>query len=180
MRMPIEERIKQSGEKSYRVVIRKKGQEISRTFSNLDDAKVFEYYRNRLIENMANFDVPIQERVRLDDIIELKLEGINDARTIDEFKNSAKKVKENIKHHMFISELAIDDWVECFKKISCLLIPIRKNSKEMTLASPLSVRRWFAVLSSAFSYAISKGIRVENYPLQIVQKYINPKLRSKA
>lgn len=175
--MAIIERISEKGEKSYQVKIRKKGSEVTKTFSIKEDAELFEYYRTRLIENMANFNIPISERVRLRDIIELKIEGITDARTLSEFELGYKRIYENMKPHKFVCELTEQDWYDCFIKVQATQIQKRNNSKEFGILSPRSVRRIFATISSAISHAIEKGIHVVNHPLQIIQKYINPSLK---
>src|ERR1700758_1345241 len=57
---------------SYRVAIRKKGIEIYKTFSNEEDANLYVFFKERLIDNMENFDVPLNQRITLEQIIELK------------------------------------------------------------------------------------------------------------
>lgn len=176
--MSIKERISEKGVKSYRVMIRKRGQEIMKTFSAKEDAELFEYYRTKLVENMANFDVDVKDRVRLIDVIDLKIRRLKDERSCGELELSCKRVLEHMKAHTFLCELTFKDWYACFDKISKLEIPMRNNSKMMVLISPTSVRRIFAGLSSAFSTAIMSGIQIENYPLDIVQKLINPAIKS--
>lgn len=176
----INERISSKGEKTYRVQIRNKDFEQYKTFTTKEDAELFIFSRERLINNMKNFDVPINNRVRLVDIIQLKKSQIKDAdiRTICEFDMALKRCLENMKPHVFLEELTLEDWKACLDKVVILHIPIRGNAITTSLISIKSVRRLFATLSSAFSSAIASGIPIENYPLQIVQKYINPMIKN--
>lgn len=176
--MSIKETIKVNNEKSFQVIIRKKGVEICKTFSNLEDAKLFEFYRTSLVENMANYEIPLHERIRLEDIIDLKTKDIVDKRILCEFELSLKRIKNSIKPHAFVSELTYEDWEKCLETIIKLDIPARGNARTIIKMSPKSVRRIFATMSSAFSHARSKGIPIENYPLQLVQKKINPAIKS--
>ncbi len=177
----IRERIGSKGDKSYSVVIRMKDCEEQKTFMTREDAELFAFFREKLHHNMNAFKIPIKDRVRLRDVIEFKKTQIKDinSRTICEFDNAFKRAIENIKNHTFLAELSFDDWHECLKNISGLTIPIRGNAITKALISPSSIRRLFATLSSAFSTAIASGIPIENYPLQIVQKYINPMMKNK-
>jgi hypothetical protein len=177
--MAIQERPCKGGTMSYRVTIRKNATEVSKTFSNLEDAQLFEHYRTRLIECMDNFEVPASERVRLVDILDLKIRRTKEKRAVDEFYLAGKRIMDNIRKHTFVCELNYDDWVECFKKISTTEMPKRHNSKDVGLLHPKSLRRIFASLSSAFSTAIINGIDVVNHPLKIVQDIINPSMKNK-
>jgi hypothetical protein len=178
----IRERIGSKGEKSYSVVIRMKDLEEQKTFMTREDAELFAFFREKLHKNMKAFEIPIKDRVRLRDVIEFKKEQMKDKdlRTICEFDNAFKRTIENIKNHTFLGELTFDDWHECLKNISTMSLPVRGNAITRALISPSSVRRLFATLSSAFSTAIASGIPIENYPLQIVQKYINPMIKKGA
>lgn len=176
--MPIEIRKNKDGSKAYRVTIRKKGTEVTKTFSNEEDAILFENYRTRLIECMANFEVPIKDRVRLVDIVDLKIKRSSDLRSISEFELANKRVMEVMKPHIFLNELTYDDWKDAFEKIAKKEYPKRHNSPHMQLIAAKSLRRIFASLSSAFSTAIANGISLENWPLKIVQEIINPSIKA--
>lgn len=173
----IEKRIQKDGALSFRAHIRKKGIDISRTFSTREDAELFVFYRQRLIDNMSAFEIPIKDRLTLQDICELKQKTITEVRAIAEFDNAHKRIVENMKEHKFLCQLIYEDWVECLEKVSKLEIQVKYNSKIMTIISPISVRRIFATISSAFSHAISLGIPLENYALKLIQNKINPALK---
>jgi len=177
--MPVQERVSEKGVKSYRVIIRKRGQEVMKTFSEREDAELFEYYRTKLVENMANFDVPAKDRIRLMDVIDLKIRRTKDERSKAELQLTCKRILQNIKKHVFLCELNFNDWCNCFDNLSKLVVPLRNNSKMMGVIRPLSLRRIFAGLSSAFSTAIMNGIQIENYPLDVLQKIINPAIKNK-
>ena len=175
--MSIQERVNEKGQTSYRVMIRRKNQEISKTFLDKEGATLFEYHRSKLTVDKENFAIPIKDRVRLIDIIELKIRRSNDERMKGELELSYRRVMENMKDHVFLNELTYEDWMECFQKISNLQVSVRNNSKKKAPFSLLSLRRIFASLSSAFSTAVFNGIPVENHPLNIIQKKINPAIK---
>jgi hypothetical protein len=163
---------------TYHVQIRQKNLEICKSFRKLEDAQLFIFFKENLATNMHSFQVDVKDRVRLEDIIELKKKEHEDIRTIQELDNTLLRIKENMRTHFFLCELTLEDWLECLKRISTLKIPERSKAKKMNLISPLTVRRVFATISSAFSHAISLGIALENFPLQVIQRHINPSLKN--
>jgi hypothetical protein len=176
----IQERKNKDGKSSFICHIRTKGLDIKKTFYDKKDAEIFASYKERLITNMSNFEIDIKDRIRLIDVIDTKIKAYQDRRSIAEFENAYSRAIANLKPHTFLSDLTYDDWLQCCKEISSLMIPRRHGSPEMINISPLSIRRIFASLSSAFSSAIAKGIQIENYPLQVIQRYINPALKKKS
>jgi hypothetical protein len=168
----IRERTKIGGEKTYEAIIRKKGFEEWKTFSTKEDAELFAFFKEKLHRNMCNFDIPLEDRITLCDVIELKIKDMKDMRQISEFLLAKKRVQENIKPHVFLQELNIQDWVECLKNISLKKVPVRGNAVSVDFLSTSSLRRVFATLSSAFSNAISLGVNIKNHPLEVVQKHI--------
>ncbi len=173
----IVKREQKNGSVSFQVKIRRKNMEVIKTFSNREDAELFAYYRERLIENMKAYDISMKDRLTLQQICELKQKTMTERRAIAEFENSCSRIMENIKPHAFLGQLTYEDWEECLYKINNLSIPMRGGAKIMTIISPISVRRIFATLSSAFSHAIGLGIPLENYPLKLIQNKINPALK---
>lgn len=170
----IRERTLKDGSMTYNVTIRTKDCEECKTFVEKEDAELYIKYKERLLRNKENFDIQIRNRVRLCDVIDLKTKDIVDPRTLSEYRLCLERIKENIRTHTFLCELNLDDWVDCMKRIAALNLPVRVGSAELRLISPSSVRRIFASLSAAFSNAILLGIDIENYPLQVIQKHINP------
>jgi len=173
----ITERICRNKKVCYTTYIRMNDIEEKKTFLNREDAEVYADWKENLIRNFKNFNVPIRETIRLIDVFELKRELVKDQRTYDELDLSYQRVYSRLKQHIFLCELDYRDWKDCFDRISTIEIPIKHNAKTKVIISPNSVRRIFATLSSAFSSAIEKGIDIENYPAMIIQKVINPSLK---
>lgn len=167
------------GSTSFRVSIRTKNIEICKTFQNEEDAKLFIFFKEKLINNMSNFDIPIENRITLEQVIEMKLEEVDNHRSKTDFTMSASRILACLKKHTFLCELSFEDWVQACKNLSDKdVFRGSKNQHNARTPSLSTIRRVFATLSSAFSYAISKGIPVENHPLKIVQTFINDKMKT--
>lgn len=167
---------------SYRVQIRKKGTEIYKSFITEEDAKLYAFYKERLIDNMAAFDVPLKLRVNLRQIIELKISSLDKTpkRAAEEFETAYARVSKYIKENKFIIDISMDDWLNIAK--SMLQDDVFYGSKTENgkrKMSLLTLRRYFANISSAISYAQSQGIEIDNLPLKVIQTYINPKIKNK-
>lgn len=166
----ISERLNKDGTIVFRVYIRKKDCEISKTFYNKEDAELYVFYKENLLNNMSNFEVDIKERVTLNQIMELKLQNFNNKRTREDFINTVKKMQPFISK-TFLHEMDYEDWILVAKGL--LDTKIINNGKERQECLSLSsVRRYFACLSSAISYANELGINIENYPLKVIQQFI--------
>lgn len=152
---------------------------MSKTFSTFEDAKIFEFYKERLIENIDNFNIPIEKRIRLIDIIDMKKTMFKDPRAISELETGFKRCLKFLPAHTFLCELTFDDWHECMKKIATFPFPVKFGAKEKKPLSTMSIRRIFATTSAAFSHAISMGLSIENYPLKLIQTFLNPSIKSK-
>lgn len=163
---------------SYRVMIRKKGFEIYKTFSNEEDAKLYIFYKERLIDNMNNFDVPLKDRVTLEQLFELKKKACEgyDKRTLNELDNVFNRVKSFISENKFFHEISYDQWLSIAKSVYEMDV-FRGSKTNIIKMSPITLRRYFATLSSVISHAVSLGIAVENYPLKVLQAYINPLIK---
>src|ERR1700679_1545188 len=68
----IQERPNENGDVSYRVSIRKKGHIISKSFYTKEDAEIYAFYKERLIDLMENFEVPIEKRLTLQSIMNIR------------------------------------------------------------------------------------------------------------
>ena len=172
----IEERKNANGEISYRVLIRKKGIDISRTFDNKETAILFEFYKEKLINNMSNFDVPLNKRVTLRYIVDLKLKDvIDDMRFMSSFKVSLSEFEEIFGIEKFLHEISYEDWLEASKKIFSNSVyrgyKTEKAKRDMSLST---FKKRLAYMSSCITYAVSLGIELENHPLKVIQVYINP------
>jgi hypothetical protein len=127
---------------------------------------------------MDSFDVPINERLRLIDIIEMKKKDLTDERNKRDFDVAFERIHANLPKHVFLSELTLLHWHDCMKKLSQMVFPIKYGSQVKRTLTLVSIRRVFANISSAFSHAISLGIPLENYPLKVIQLYLNPALKN--
>jgi hypothetical protein len=160
---------------TYNVMIRKKDVEISRTFKTEEDANLYIFYKERLIDNMENFEVPLAERVTIDQLFDIKRkESINlDRRTINDIDLVCNRVKACLPEKRFYHEYTFSDWVECAKKLYNT-DSWRGSRENIIKIAPKTLKRMFGVLSSVISCAIDKGIELENHPLKVIQSFINP------
>lgn len=163
---------------SYRIQIRKKGIEIYKTFSNEEDAKLYIFYKERLIDNMTNFDIPLKDRVTLEQLFELKKKACEgyDKRTLNELDNVFNRVNSFIGENKFFHEISYDQWLSIAKSVYEMDV-FRGSKTNIIKMSPITLRRYFATLSSVISHAISLGISLENYPLKVMKTYINPLIK---
>ena len=74
----------------YRVSIRKKDQDVSKTFSNKEDAELYSKLKEDLIDQIENFNPSPEELLTLDSAIDMKVEDAEknwlDFRTISSLK----------------------------------------------------------------------------------------------
>ncbi len=118
------------GEERYRINIRKKGSDHEyKTFLTQEDAELYVFYKERLITNMKNFEVPIEARITLRQIIELKLNTVDTTKEKfrDDFTYSMNMVSPYIDPDVFISKYSYDNWLECAKKVYAT--PVYRGSK---------------------------------------------------
>ena len=176
----IDTRLNKDGTTSYRVSIRKKGQELYKTFSTEEDAKLYAWHKERLIDNMANFDVPLKDRVRFKDILTMKMDSlpVTDTKTMSDFKLSGERIC-NLLPDLFMHEISYDTWLKCAKDLLDMDV-YRGARTELAKRkmSPNTVRRHFACASSGISYAQSKGINIDNHALKVMQTFITPLINS--
>lgn len=178
----IEKRILKNGNTSFRMLIRKKGIEIYKTFSNEEDAILYSKYKERLIQNMENFDIPLNERITLDQLFELKIKTVNDSdrRALCEYNNCLNRFKAIFNKKIFVHLISYEEWLESSKAL--FDTDIYRGGKTESCKRKMSIsslRRYFATASSVFSYAISQGINLENHPLKVLQTTITPLLKEK-
>lgn len=177
----ITKRVSSKGETTYRAMIRKKGMEISRTFFEKEEAERFVWWKENLIQNMENYEVPIEKRVTLEDIFQLKIEKSGDLsrRMIDDIRFSLERIVEIIGKGRFCDEISYDEWKNVVNKLSKTEVfkgsKVPKNARVMSTST---LRRIFACMSSLYSNAISSGIPLDNTPLKIIQTIINPMINN--
>ena len=166
---------------SYRVAIRRKGTEIYKSFKTEEDAKLYAFFKERLIDNMEAFEVSLNERITLEQILDLKLESIKeyDKRTISDMEMAFRKIVQTLPSKKYYHEFIEDNWLECAKSI--YEQDSYRGSKSNTIKiSPVTLRRIFANISSAVSHCQSLGINLDNLPLKIIQTFINPLIKSQS
>lgn len=178
----IEEIVNSDKSISYRVLIRKKDINVSRTFDNEQDARLFEYYKERLIDNMNNFHVPMNEQITLEQIFELKIKSLidEDRRTIHGFKNSCARLTSFFDKTIFFNQITFEMWIKCAQ--SLYNSDVFKGGKTETGKRKMSaktLRNIFAYTSSAISFVQEKGLNIENNALKVIQSYITPLTKNK-
>lgn len=177
----LEKRPRKDGTIAYEVNIRKKGYEIYKTFDNEEDARLYSFYKERLIDNMHNFEVPLKERLTIEQIFDLKLKSIDEfeRRTINDICKSKERLSMFFDPHKFIHQISYDEWLDCAKKLLDFDVfrgaEKDHNKRKMSLKS---LRKIFAYLSASISHANSLGIELDNLPLKVIQTFISPKIKS--
>jgi hypothetical protein len=177
----IEKRTTKSGEITYRVSIRKKGREIYKTFHDLEAGKLYAYYKENLITNMENFEVPIEKRISLNDILELKQKTIDESnlREISDFNFNKNKLSELFKNKIFYIDISYDEWLACAKALlDSYVYRGGKTERGKRKMSPHTLRKIFAHASSAVNHAKEMGIPLENHPLNVMQTFITPLIKN--
>jgi hypothetical protein len=162
---------------NYKVQIRKKGIDVTKTFSNKDDADLYIFYKERLIENMENFNVPINEQVTLTQIVELQISNVDlfKKRQINDVKRSLNRINEILGKDRLLSTISLEEWVECVKILYSMdVYKGAKTSNGKRKMSLSTLKKIFSHISSAISYAKKQGIIIENLPLKVIQSYIRP------
>jgi hypothetical protein len=162
---------------SWRVMIRKKNQEIYKSFETEEDANLYVFYKERLIVNMANFDVPVQDRVTLMQIMELKIQTIDksDKRTLADYEISVRRIKDCFGEIMFYQNITFENWVEAAKKL--LQTDVYRGAKTeggKRKMSPNTLRKIFAHASAAVTHAQHQGIAIDNHPMKVMNTFIMP------
>lgn len=167
---------------NFRVQIRRKGIDISKTFHSKEDAEVYEFYKNRLLDNMAAFEIDIKDTVTIQQVVELKVASIPmiTPKNTCEFKNCLQELNAYIPKTTVFSTTTYEQWLAAAKKI--LATPVRhggRSNQPKTKAMSLNtLRRHMANLSSSVSHAISQGIAIDNHPLKVIQVFVAPKLKA--
>lgn len=164
---------KNDGRKNFSVSIRRKGHNITKTFSDKETAELYAKYKEALIDEMENFDVPKKDLITLDSAIECRLEELlnakADRRTVLDVKGLRGFFPEFM--NLTLSELTYEMLKNKIEKM--MVEPIRRGGDrdktgKLILQSPVTIRRKVAMLSSIYSLMIKKGVDCENIPLRIL------------
>lgn len=174
----IKEFILEDGCKSFRVQIRRKGLDISKNFRNIEDANLYADYKERLIDNIKNFEVPLKDRITLNDLLEIKLKDSDNKDLKCHVLVAFNRFNEIFGEHKFYNKITYKDWEDACKKLSeSYVFRGAKSENGKRIMSLNTLRRYFAYVSSCVSHAQSLGIELDNIPLKILQVCINPKLK---
>jgi len=176
----IKERVNKKGETTYSVKIRKKEVDIQKTFYSLEDAKLYEFWKERLIQNMENFEVDLKDRVTISQLYDMKSKTIKscDKRYASDFEFSKKRLVDFFGETRFIQSITYEEWVGFTRHL--LDTDVYKGAKTENgkrKMSPESARKVLAYTSASISHAISKGIELDNLPLKVIQVYLRPFLK---
>src|SRR5258708_28344047 len=110
----ISERENKDGSITFRVSIRKKGFSFEKSFFKKEDAELYSYYKERLIDNMSNFEVPIKDMIRMDQLIEMKKKSIadSDKRTKNGLDINLSRYQEFFGIDKFLCDISYNDWLK--------------------------------------------------------------------
>lgn len=178
----IETRKNSDGTLSYRVKIRKKDVEIYKTFITHEDAELYAFYKERLIDNMKNFDVPSKCRVTLKQIVEMKIQNLSQVnkKTLEDFTTGLNHISKFLEVNTFVSQITYEDWLNCAKSlINSDVYRGSKNESAKRKMAPATLKRILCTASSAITYAQSQGIEIENHPILIIRNYVLPLMKEK-
>lgn len=174
-------RKQKDGSLSYGVEIRKKNLKITKSFATEEDAKLYAFHKERLIDLIDNFEVPKEKRISLAALFEMKVDSLREDKPkgAQDVANAALKILSYFEDKLFYDQINYQDWMECAKKLAQEDVykgVVREWTKRQM--SIYTLRNIFAYASSSVSHAQSLGFNLENYPLMVLKTYIMPKLNA--
>ncbi len=160
----------------YRVVIRKKGKEMSATFSDKITAETWARYQEDLIDNMENFNVPPEGLVTLLQCFELKIKSLKekqtDGKTFSDFNVVIKDFKEIM--NTPLNELTSDMIRNISKDMLGSIVKrggsSNPNSGVLSQCSPSTVLRKLRLIASVLSFMIENGANIKNVAQTVVNQ----------
>jgi hypothetical protein len=164
----------------YHVQIRKKNISICASFNDRDTAILWSKYKEDLIDQIIQFDVPMNELMTLNDALDLKLKDMIekrlDTRDIKIIRNDFQEFL-----NIPIKNIKYEDYLEKMKKMSKQIVKIggtldRQETGIKKIQSPKTIIRKMALLSSTYSLLIGMGIDLENSALRAMQ-YLRKKIK---
>jgi len=173
----IRTRITKNKDEKYHISIKRKGVEIHKSFSKKEDAELYVKWKESLIDNIDNFEVPLAHTIPIESIFEMKLESIADTnkRTYNDIKNVKQTLFELIDSKKFASDMSFDDWKNLAKQLYDKdVYRGAKSGNNVRKISLETLRKFFAYCSASYSYAQAQGIELENHPLRVIQTFITP------
>lgn len=167
----------------YHIQIRKKGYpQVSRSFFELEDAEQYVYYKEKLMQNMKNFQIPIEDRLTLEFVLDKKIEGSEHLsnKTQMELKNTRLRLMNYFGKNRMYNDISLDEWQKFAHDCSEMYVYRGgKNENCKRRMSPETLRSIFAYTSSAVNFCKDEGAKLLNHPLTIMQTYITPLIRKK-
>lgn len=164
--------------------IRKGDSTFYKTFQTEEDAKLYEFYKERLLNNLENFEVDISNRLTLENIIEMKIKHDGQSlhpKNVVDMKYSFKRIIDFLPtNKKFYVQYTFEDWVESLKHLQSQ--PVYRGAKTelgKRVISLKTIRKVFAHLSSAISFCQTQGIKLDNLPLKILQVHVNKLINNK-
>lgn len=166
----------------HKVRINKNGVHICKSFSDPEDAELFIYYKEKLIENMKNFDVSLSQRLTLGQIFELKIEGSEelDTKSINDMRLSLSRLEAIFGENRCYFSITIEEWTESVKSIMGLKVYRgAKNKNGERDISFKSIKKIFAHASSCVTFCQNMGFKIDNKPMSVIQNTITPIIKGK-
>jgi hypothetical protein len=179
----IRTRVTKKNDERYHVMIRKKGIEICKSFSNKEDAELYTKWKENLIDLMDNFEVKISQTLTLEALFDMKLESIDkkNKRTLDDISNVKRITLENFPNKIFVSDISFEDWKNHAMSLYDRDVYVgAKSGRNIRKISLETLRKHFAYCSASFSHAMSLGIELDNHPLRVIQTFIRPLQEAKS
>lgn len=181
----IETRKNQDGSTTFRVQIRKKGKEIYKSFRNEEDANIFVFYKEKLLDNIENFDTKIESRVSLEQAFELKVLSFENGnkRNIDDYIFSLKRLNEYFKTSkncdiVYLNNLNHIDWIGCaLRMMNTHVYRGGKTEAGKRIMSFSTLRKIFAHAASCISFLQSSGMVLHNHPQEVIKSHISQKIK---
>jgi hypothetical protein len=164
----IREKVSKNGVRYY-VSIRRKNETIYSSFGDKETAELFAFIKEKVIDEMENFDIPSSQLIRLKDAFEIKKMDM-----ISEQKNKKSLQDLNISYSIFESILSPDFYLidinwDKLQEITKILLNKKvqhggnyKTLNNLKLISPTTVRKHLMNLSSLYGNLIKKGINLKN------------------
>ncbi len=177
----IEKRVSEHGTIAYRVMIRKKNHPpIYQSFRSEEAAELFVKYKEDLIDNMNAFEVPLNERITIQQLLEMKLDDfVENSRTKQDHIFIMNRLLEIIDKNKFVHQINFDEWLEIAKVLYATdVYRGGKNEACKRKMAPKTLLKIFNHISSSFSYAHEKGINLENHAIKVIKCYIRPLIKN--
>ena len=161
----------------YRVSIRKKDQDVSKTFSNKEDAELYSKWKEDLIDQIENFNPSPEELLTLDSAIDMKVEDAEkyglDFRTISSLKGLKIHFSDDL--HRSLNEFSYEFLLSKAKIFMQTEVKHGGNIAKggnLKMPSVKTVMNRFRYLSTVLGYLNMNGFSFQNHSLAVLN-YLN-------